>query len=216
MPSGARASIPADTDVLCEACGYVLNGLPTDSRCPECGKPAADSDPALRTPTAFEQAVAERSPAGNAFLATSAAALFRPTRFYRTLATRADTPQAAMFAHIYWILSAVLLALAAYAHGAWFVFGDPRTALDPIRWMLLAVPCYVFVAVLNLVAARLTYWEASYRGLRLTLPVVRRGLYYHAIHYAPVAALAAITVVGFGYLVRRGYVDPIRATPIYL
>lgn len=216
MPSGARASIPADTDVLCETCGYVLNGLPQGSRCPECGKPAADSDPALRQPTAWERTAADNSPSGTAFLETSAGALFRPTRFYRTLATRTQTAQAVTFAHIYWGLSSMLLALAAYAHGTWFVFGDPRTPLNPMTWVFIGAPAYVFITLLNLLASRLTHWEASYRGLRLTLPAVRRGLYYHAIHYVPVAAVAAATVVGYGYLVRRDVVDPTRATPAYL
>ena len=121
-----------------------------------------------------------------------------------------------MFAHIYWIISSMLLALAGYAHGAWFVFGDPRTPLDSVKWVLLAVPAYVFVALLNLLAARLTHWEASYRGLRLTLPVVRRGLYFHAIHYVPVAAVAALTVVSYGYLVRRGILDPTQTITHYL
>ena len=216
MPSGARASIPAESDVLCENCGYVLNGLPPDSRCPECGKPAAESDPNLRRPTVFERAAAERAPAGGAFLSTSAAALFLPTRFYRSLATRPETPQALMFAHVYWGLSSLLLALAGYAHSAWFVFGDPRTPLNPVHWVLLALPVYAFITLTNLLAARLTHWEASYRGLRLSLPVVRRGLYYHSIHYVPVAAVAALTVLVYGHSVRHGVVDPTRATPYYL
>ena len=214
MPGGA--TIPAETDVLCEGCGYTLNGLPPDSRCPECGRPAAESDPALRTPTAWEQKVADGSPAGGAFLTTSAAVMFRPTRFYRTLATRTHTPQAVLFAHVYWGLSSLLLGLAGYAHAAWFVFGDPRSPLHPLMWLLFALPTYAFLVAMNLLAARLTHWEASYRGLRLTLPVVRRGLHYHAAHYLPVAAIAAVTVVGYGYLVRRGLADPNRTTTWYL
>jgi hypothetical protein len=210
------ATIPAETDVLCEHCGYVLNGLPPGANCPECGNPAADSDPALRTPTAWEEAAAEGSSSASAFLSTSAAVLFRPTRFYRTLATRADTPQATTFGQIYWIGSSLLFSLAAYAHAVWFIFGDVRVRLDAFKWILLAVPTYVFIALMNQLAARLTHWEASYRGLRLTLPVVRRGLYFHAIHYVPVAVLAAATVVAYGYGIQRGLFDPTRTTPYYL
>src|SRR4051812_49598289 len=35
--------VPAESDLLCEACGYTLNGLPEDSNCPECGKPIRES-----------------------------------------------------------------------------------------------------------------------------------------------------------------------------
>jgi hypothetical protein len=210
------ATIPAETDVLCEHCGYVLNGLPPGSNCPECGRPAADSDPGLRAPTAWEQTAAEGDSSATAFLATTAAVLFRPTRFYRTLATRIDTPQAVTFGQIYWILSSLLLSLAAYAHAAWFIFGDVRTRLDAFKWLALAVPTFLFVVLMNLLAARLTHWEASYRGLRLTLRVVRRGLYFHAVHYLPVALVAAVTVLAYGSCVWHGWLDPVRTTSYYL
>ena len=242
MPGGP--TIPAETDVLCEHCGYVLNGLPPGSNCPECGRPAADSDPALRTPTAWEKsagnASASAAPSGiastaggasaseaslasrsvfaaaGAFVTTTAAALFRPTRFYRTLATRTDTPLSAVFAQIHWAAAALLLGLAAYAHAQWFVFGDPGSPLHPLKWVALSIGAYLFVLLTTRLAARLTHWEASYRSIRLTLPVVRRGLQYHAVHYLPVAATAALTVVGYGYLVRRGVLDPLSTTTTYL
>lgn len=210
------ASIPAESDVLCEHCGYVLNGLPPGSNCPECGKPAADSDPGLRTPTAWERTAAEGSSAVAGFFATSAAVLFRPTRFYRTLATRTDTRRAAAFGQVYWVLSSLLLALAAYGHAEWFIFGDVRRPLDPLIWLMLAVATYGFIVLTNLLAARLTHWEASFRGLRLTLPVVRRGLYFHAVHYLPVAAVAAATVLAYASCIRHGNVDPVRTTTYYL
>lgn len=214
MASGT--TIPAETDVLCEACGYVLNGLPPGSNCPECGRATADSDPALRSRTAWEASAADGSASGGAFLSTSAAVLFRPTRFYRTLTTRTNTTEAVVFAHVYWALSALLFGLAAHAHAAWFIFGDPKSHLEPLRWVGLSLATYAFVVGTNRLAARLTHWEASYRGLRLTLPVVRRGLYYHAIHYLPAAAIAALTVLVFGSLVRRGNVDSLRGTTFYL
>src|SRR5580658_3900506 len=33
MPTDA----PEETDILCENCGYMLNGLPPSGNCPECG-----------------------------------------------------------------------------------------------------------------------------------------------------------------------------------
>ena len=211
-----EATIPAETDTLCESCGYVLNGLPPGSNCPECGRPAADSDPSLRTPTAWERTAQAGEPSGGAFLATSAAVLFRPTRFYRTLATRTDTPQATTFAQVYWGFSSLLLGLAACAHATWFVFRDPRTPLQPLMWVGLSVLAYAFLVLTTRLASWLTNWEATYRGYRLSLAVVRRGLKYHAVHYVPVALATAVTVLVYGYLVRRGFVDPVASTPTYL
>jgi hypothetical protein len=216
IPMPREATIPAETDVLCESCGYVLNGLPPDSRCPECGRPAAESDPALRTPTAWEQTAGDGFPSAGAFLSTSAAVLFRPSRFYRKLATRTDSPLATTFAQIYWSIAAVFFGLAAWAHATWFIFHDPGTQLNLLACVGVAALAYIFLVLTNRLAAWLTHWEASYRGLRLTLPVVRRGLQYHAVHYVPVAIAAAVTVVLYGHLVRRGRLDPTTTTTFYL
>ena len=62
--------VPAESDILCEGCGYTLNGLPEDGRCPECGKPVAESIDAARTAPAWEHPEVHR-PA--AFVATTAA-----------------------------------------------------------------------------------------------------------------------------------------------
>jgi len=41
--------------LLCERCGYVLEGLPTEGACPECGKAIAESLPERRGGTAWQQ-----------------------------------------------------------------------------------------------------------------------------------------------------------------
>jgi hypothetical protein len=211
-----EATIPAETDLLCENCGYVLNGLPPDSRCPECGRPVADSDPALRGPTAWEQTAGEGFASSGAFFSTSADVLFRPSHFYRTLATRTDTAHATTFAQIYWVIASLLFGLAACAHGTWFIFHDPKTPLNPLACVGLAAVTYIFLVGMTQLAAWLTNWEATYRGYRLTLPVVRRGLRFHAVHYVPVALIAAATVVTYGWLLRNGVLDPVRTTTAYL
>ena len=63
--------------------------------------------------------------------------------------------------------------------------------------------CFLTLCVTTPLAARLTTWEAKFRGYRLPLHVVRRGLDYHAAHYVPVAAVVAITVVGYRWLAIR-------------
>lgn len=49
-----RAEIDACT-LLCESCGYVVEGLDPASACPECGKPIAESLPERRIGTPYQQ-----------------------------------------------------------------------------------------------------------------------------------------------------------------
>lgn len=55
--SGTLAKLASDiTDatLLCERCGYVLEGLDERGACPECGRPIAESLPSARTGTPFQ------------------------------------------------------------------------------------------------------------------------------------------------------------------
>ena len=215
MQSGA--TIPAETDLLCEGCGYVLTGLPegVEARCPECGRPVHQSSPALRTPPAWERA--EGAPAGAqlaALASTTAAVLFRPTHFYRTLATRDATRRPLRFAEVQWAATSLLLGWAAFLHATWFVFGyTVRSPLKIAAGVLgLAAATGLFLFLTTKLAAWLTHWEASYRGIRLPRSVVERGMYYHAAHYVPVALVAAITVVTFRVLLDRGPTGAVSTT----
>jgi hypothetical protein len=202
--------VPEMTDLLCEACGYVLKGLPDSGRCPECGTPIADSIGNHRQPPAWESA--ERW----GFLRTSVEVLFRPTHFYRTLAVRGSVPAARRFARWHWWISGVLFAATAIAHSASYRPIFPWLSRLEDRWFssifaaitgcgpLLVVGTiltYLMLGGITRLAARLTDWEARYRGLRLPYNIVLRGMYYHAAHYVPVAFLSAVTTVGYQILV---------------
>jgi hypothetical protein len=190
-------AVPAETDLLCEGCGYVLNGLPGGGQCPECGKPMAESAPERRALPAWEQGPPRGRLTG--FLATSAAVIFRPTSFYRTLAIRDDTERAFAFAQMYWWAASLLIGWAGFAHTVWLFRGDARRLVDVRIWLALAFCVFVVLFLTTMIAARLTHWEASYRGIRLPLAVVRRGMYYHAAHYLPVALVTAVTVFAFRF-----------------
>jgi hypothetical protein len=188
MPSSALA-VPAASELLCARCGYVLSGLPTDSRCPECGTLIADSDPALRGLPVWERRPA--SPV--AFFRTTAAVIFAPTHFFRTLVTRTNRQRSQWFAGIHLLLASLLFGSAARGHLQYTgqYNGEARS------WVLLpliAAATFVALAATNWLAAWLTHWEATYRGLRLPITAVRRAMDYHAAHYLPVAAIAAAAV----------------------
>lgn len=202
--------VPAESDILCEGCGYTLNGLPEDGRCPECGKPLAESIDAARTAPAWEHSEVHR-PA--AFVRTTAAVVFKTTAFYRTLATRLNVRPAHNFARLHWILASILLGATGVMHlrlmGA-MTYASGRPYPPPLFLLVTLIGIiliYLFLSGVTWLAAKLTNWEATYRGLRLPISVVLRGMYYHAAHYLPVALLALATVNGYCILRYHGVVD---------
>ena len=48
-------TIPEETALLCEKCGYIINGISAESVCPECATPIVESLPDTRQPPLWEQ-----------------------------------------------------------------------------------------------------------------------------------------------------------------
>jgi hypothetical protein len=190
--------VPAETSVLCEGCGYTLDGLPSTGQCPECGLAIQQSlEGSGRQLPAWEDPALAAGPFWR-FISTTASAVFRTRHFYQTLATRRYDRSAYRFAQLHWALSASLLAAALSIHAYWFQVYQLGPKIPGGPWVfggVMAVLTYLMLWGTTRLAGRLTAWEAAYRGLRLPLPVVLRGLYYHAAHYLPVALLGFGTVV---------------------
>ena len=210
--SRVAVSIPAENDLLCEACGYTLNGLPEDSNCPECGKPIAESAGVHRTRPLWER---EHAGFLRRFFSTTVDVLFRPTHFYRTLATRGSVGEARTFAMLHMLITALLVSRAIVGHSRWLGLSGTLAKVQSTVVGLSMPLTFAGLMLITLLAARLTAWEAAYRGLRMPRDVVLRGLYYHAAHYVPVAAIACLTVFGYRYMVDRE-ITTLVTLPTYL
>ena len=188
-------AVPATSDLLCEHCGYTLNGLPDNARCPECGEPIGDSVNDGRDLSRWEQAQTSGRP--TAFAATTLAVLLRPSDFFRHLSVRGPRGAAQSFGRTHAVITSLLFGFTAI--GYWLIvsgerFGTPKHYAVFVGRFVCSLGS---LALITNLAARLTHWEATYRGLRLPLDTVRKCLDFHCAHYLPVALLFAITTALF-------------------
>lgn len=202
-------NLPAETDLLCEQCGYRINGLPDDGNCPECGTPVAESTTGSpRRPPAWEDAQA--GSVARRWRLTFLSALLAPSHFFRHLQTRRHDPRSRSFALTHWAASALLLGLATLLHGEWslghYLLGRPWSAGTRLGVFLAAaaLALALFIALSRL-AALFTFWEARYWGYRLPRPVVLRALHYHSVHFVPVSVVAVLTTLGWRVGLSRGW-----------
>jgi hypothetical protein len=199
--------VPAESDILCEACGYTLNGLPTTSNCPECGAPiAASTIDSGRGLTGFEQ-----RPGGSSFAATTLAVLLRPRRFYRALATRHSHPAAEWFAQRHRLIASFLFSSAAIGYALWLESMRRRPRIGGADWfgvsllvLVLAIGLYFFMGWITRLATWLSSMEGAYWGMRLPYDVVKRCLQYHTAAYLPIGILANLLVWGYRWLLETG------------
>lgn len=203
---------PTESDWLCESCGYILNGLPTQgANCPECGTPTNESiEPGHRVP-----APVELEWSGRSFWRTTFQILVQKRRFFRTTQTRGDHPSVDRFGRVHRLISGILLGLAGGIHGMWMA----ETRLWVSRWdatawtvltivtIVLAVLSVLTLTLVTRLAGWLTSKEGAFWGMRLPPKVVRRALAFHAANYLPVAVLAFSLTFGYRTALMMGWTD---------
>jgi hypothetical protein len=213
-----RTQPPAETDLLCEACGYILNGLQAEQgNCPECGTPTRDSvEPGRRLESPIELQWSSA-----AFWATTARVLFQKRRFFRETRSRGDHPNVVRFGNVHRLLSGILLGMAGGVHSMWMA----ETQLWVRRWdatslsilavvtIVLALLAYITLALVTRLATWLTSKEGAFWGMRLPGAVVTRAMSFHAANYLPVALLALFITGGYRIALMMGWTDAASGVP---
>jgi hypothetical protein len=203
-----NASVPAETDTLCEHCGYGLNGLPTGGLCPECGQPIADSTTDDgRTLPAWESGGSRWS----RYFRTTRGVVLTPADFFRHLQTRVEHDESGSFVSMQHGVAAVLLGLTAAIHfdamGLFQSNGTSEIVFLSIFSPFLMILTYLSLTGVTRIASTLTRWEGNYWGYRLPAKAVRRVMNYHAAQMIPVSIAALLTVGTYRLLRGFGLLD---------
>lgn len=197
--------------VLCERCGYVVEGLDPAGACPECGKPIAESLPERRVGTPWQRARSARN-----WIRTAQRTLTRPNR---TLAELEIEPhRSGQLRTLYILTAAMLLALAIRplffycparpGSNTWVA----KTAFLEWRlWVLVgAVGVGIALAlfILTWIEQRGLIFFGNRRHLRCT-PAIAKSVCAHGAVGWVIAGVMSVLAVGsvFLYQFTWGYLD---------
>ncbi|MEM8782719.1 MAG: hypothetical protein AAGE65_07655 [Planctomycetota bacterium] len=165
--------VPPPNLLLCEACGYPLPGVNESQACPECGAPAARSNPARRTGPLWNT-----RPGPGAWIDIALAMLTRPAAFYRELRLGGSNVMPRLF-----LLSVACLVGAGWAVGeAWW---NDRPA--PLAWGLGMLAAKSVLLLSYLEAGGVTFFSRR-RGWRVPFRLAERVVCYAAFGWLPAAA----------------------------
>lgn len=179
--------------LLCERCGYVVEGLATDGACPECGKPIAESLPERRVGTAWQ-----RKPGVVPLLRTWDQSFFHPIQTLDRL-----DPGAPTRGMIGWTAAvcAGLVSVGIMCPTGVFLLefgidtiGDAITTILPLILWLCILYGMVFGLVLLLteVESRGLVLISRQRETRITTSIARRVCDHGSVGWVICASIVAL------------------------
>ncbi len=175
--------------LLCERCGYPIDGLPAASNCPECGTPTAASMPEARTGSPWQQRAGLRT-----FLSTNWLVLHRPHELFSSLRLEWRSASALLAVNL------LIAAVTVLAPWSGVLLDDPVRAISRgqtlrfLRIALLIIPLQVLAIAAVLLLLTLIEWAgiqfyARRRGARL----------------GPAAAWQVVTHASIGWVIAAGF-----------
>lgn len=197
----------AASTLLCERCGYVIEGLDTTAACPECGRAVACSLPAARPGSAWQ-----RGPSPASWIRTAYESLRRPNQLFESI--RIETRRARALLVVNLEMAAYLLSLRP----AWWMTEQTVMAGVDGSWHPLAawafqatvaaVVAFALALGLAMVLAGLTWIEwagiqffGRLRGRRITPPVATAICAHASVGWVIAAGLTAAGLLTGGLLV---------------
>ncbi len=126
--------------LLCERCGYVVEGLPPEGACPECGKPIVESLPERRPGTIWQNRSEPRP-----FLRTLIQTLLHPIRTLETIAVNPRRDHRLMV----WsnMLAACLFSMGWWSTGLLTLLAEQPAAF-PVWAVVVVVTAFALFGLL--------------------------------------------------------------------
>ena len=191
---------PDPHTLLCERCGYIIEGLPAGANCSECGTPVAASLPESRTGSPWQTRRGVRP-----FLATSWLVIRRPARLFSSV--RLDIRSGASLLAINLLMAAVTILSPLTG----ILLDDPIRSLrgahaaEFIRTAIVVVPLQILAIAAVLLLLTLLEWAgiqffARRRGARLC-PLAAWQVVAHASIGWVLAALTVLFSLSLNYWV---------------
>ncbi len=177
--------------LLCEKCGYVIEGLDTDGNCPECGKPIAESLPERRVGTPWQQ-----SPGVGSLVRTWWMTLRHPMRTLDVMMLN-DREGTGLSLKTLFIAGMWMLLLICCVE-----LLNPYSLLGHFDAILISVVCapIVIVAFIILTAIELSglIVISRTRGFRVTHPIADNIVSHGSVGWVWCGVFIALSLYCFG------------------